>query len=127
MSTVSRFQTGAGKENTSRIISNEVQSPAYAATLTLAVSKARTLVQVGQLTGAITVNVNVGNAAADDIAPFLGDTLEILFSADGTNRVITFGTGFKSPGTVTCVAAKFAVAKFTYDGANWIGSGTATT
>lgn len=124
MSTASRFP-GAPKENTSRILTNEVQSPVYAASIALTIKQANTQVFVGQLTGALALTVNVGTAGpvADDVAPFKGDSLEIIFASDASIRVVTFSTGFASAGTLSTVASKKAAAFFTFDGTAWVEVG----
>lgn len=128
MSTLSRFPGGKGKENTSRIETNEVQTPTTSTgTLALTMSKAKTKVVVAALTGALTITANVGSGLADDAPPFVGDSLEILFSSDGVaDHIVTFGTGFKTPGTLTVVSGKYGRASFTFNGSFWIGSGVAT-
>ena len=71
------------------------------------------LFSYGQLTGAMTIN------AATTIANLTqGDEVTFFFEADGTQRVVTFGTGFKSSGTVTVPIDKGAVVKAIFDGSN---------
>jgi len=53
--------------------------------------------------------------------------VEFLFASDGVGaHVVTFGTGFASPGTLSVAASKFGRAAFQFDGNRWVGSGTAT-
>ncbi len=64
-----------------------------------------------QLTGAMTIN------AATTIANLRQfDEVVFLFEVDGTQRIVTFGTGFKSSGTVTIPADKGATVRGIYDG-----------
>jgi hypothetical protein len=64
-----------------------------------------------QLTGAMTIN------AATTIANLTQwDEVVFLFEADGTERVVTFGTGFKSSGTVTIPIDKGATVRAVFDG-----------
>lgn len=64
-----------------------------------------------QLTGAMTIN------AATTIANLTQfDEVVFLFEADGTERIVTFGTGFKSSGTVTIPIDKGATVRGVYDG-----------
>lgn len=66
-----------------------------------------------QLTGAMTIN------AATVVAQLVQwDVVYFHFSADGTNRVVTFGTNFISSGTLTVTASKDATAVGVYDGTN---------
>ena len=127
MSTLSRFTGTPGHDNTSRVLNNDIQSPAYASTLAITTTKSSTLVNVGLLTGAMLVTVGTGSGLADDAAPFVGDTVEFLFAADGAGaHIVTFSTGFVSPGTLTVAANKYGAAKFRFNGTVWVGSSSAT-
>ncbi len=63
------------------------------------------------LTGAMTINVT---------CPGLLQFQRVVFHfcPDGTGRVVTFGTGFVSSGTVTTVASKDTTVTAIYDGTN---------
>lgn len=64
-----------------------------------------------QLTGAMTIN------AATTLANLTQwDEVIFILEVDGTQRVVTFGTGFKSSGTVTIPADKGATVRGIYDG-----------
>ena len=64
-----------------------------------------------QLTGAMTIN------AATVLTGFRQfDIVHFHFSSDASIRVITFGTGFASAGTLSTVASKDATATFIFDG-----------
>jgi len=64
-----------------------------------------------QLTGAMTIN------AATTISQLSQwDEVLFVFEVDGTQRIVTFGTGFKSSGTVTIPADKGARCRGIYDG-----------
>lgn len=64
-----------------------------------------------QLTGAMTIN------AATTLANLTQwDEVIFVFEADGTQRIVTFGTGFKASGTVTIPADKGARCRGIYDG-----------
>lgn len=83
---------------------------AYAATIALTpVASFRQYVSFAQLTGALTINFTVTNLT-------MFDEVILMFSSDGTGRVITFGTNSNSAGTLTMVANKDAVATFIFDG-----------
>lgn len=127
MSTLPWFTGSSKEDNTGQKETHDYQAPAYAATLAITVTASKTIVQVGTLTGALTLSAVLPTAAADDNRPFVGDTLDFLFAADSVGaHVVTFGTGFQSPGTVSVAASKFAKASFTFDGVHFVGSGTAT-
>lgn len=64
-----------------------------------------------QLTGAMTIN------AATTLANLSQwDEIIFFFDADGTQRIVTFGTGFLSSGTVTIPADKGATVRGVFDG-----------
>jgi hypothetical protein len=64
---------------------------------------------VTQLTGALTVNATVTNLLQ-------GDRGTLIFEADSSQRVVTFGTNFISSGTLTVTAAKGATVDWFFDG-----------
>ena len=64
-----------------------------------------------QLTGAMTINAATTLA---NLSQF--DEVVFIFEADASERVVTFGTGFVSSGTVTVTAAKGATVRGVYDG-----------
>lgn len=85
---------------------------AYGATVALTLKAAlEQHVCFAQLTGAMTINATLTNLKQFDKVYF-------HFSADGTNRVVTFGTGFVSSGTLTVTASKDATAVGIFDGTN---------
>ena len=88
-------------------------APAYSATLTMAPTGRIVTFQPAQLTGALTINATVTGSVA-------GDILYMSFVADGTNRVVTFGTNFKSSGTLTVTASKWAGATAVFNGTYWV-------
>jgi hypothetical protein len=103
------FTRGAGQDKTLRTVTQDAQQLAYAATISVTPVENVNFFQVAQLTGALTINAVVTNL-------FIGDTVRFMFSADATNRVVTFGTGFVSAGTVTVTASKFASVEFVFNG-----------
>jgi hypothetical protein len=113
-----RFSGATNKDNTDRIVKRDYQSPAYATPLAISIKgpACRTLIQPAQLTGALSITIGVGSSTTP---PLVGDEVEFLFGADGTNRVVTFSTGFITPGTVTVTASKFAYVSFMFNGTAW--------
>lgn len=69
------------------------------------------VVNYAQLTGAMTIN-----AATTVTNLTQWDEVIFVFEVDGTQRIVTFGTGFKSSGTVTIPADKGARCRGLYDG-----------
>jgi hypothetical protein len=116
--TTARFTGAENADNTGNVISQSFQNPAYGATLAITTKPydSNTLVQVGQLTGAISITIAVGSAT---LPPLVGDRVQFLFSADATNRVVTFSTGFATSGTLTVTASKTATAVFIFNGTAW--------
>lgn len=112
-STTPRYGLTDNKDNTARTMTQDFQEPAYAATLAIAPSRQRTTIKPATLTGAMTVNATLTNAYADD-------ELTFLVTADGTARVVTFGTGFVSAGTLTAAISKRATATFKFDGVAYV-------
>ncbi|RYD57015.1 MAG: hypothetical protein EOP56_09415 [Sphingobacteriales bacterium] len=124
MATTSRFAGGENNDNTYRILTHQDQAPAYAASIAITTKEYSTTVMPAQLTGALTLTIGVGTSTT---APMKGDIVRFVFSADGTNRVVTFSTGFQSAGTLTVVASKFGSASFMFNGTAWIETGRALT
>jgi hypothetical protein len=121
MGTYGRFSGAKNKDNTARVIMHDYQVPTYAASLAIAVKPnvAKTIVRLA-LTGAITLTVNVGTATTD---PAIGDELVLLFTTDGTQRIVTLSTGFASSGTITIGASKSAAISFMFNGSEWQAMG----
>ena len=119
-----RVGLGQNKDNTDRMILNDYQAPAYAASIAIAtgVGVANTLIQPAQLTGNLSLTIGVGSATTD---PQVGDTVKFIFTSDASIRVITFSTGFASAGTLSTVASKKAYAEFVFDGTAWVEMGRA--
>ena len=87
----------------------EYQNPAYADTLAVTCAASRTIIQVGTLTGNITINATVSA-----LEP--GDVVEFLFLSDASIRTVTFNTGFGPSGTLATVANNRAYRRFVFDG-----------
>jgi hypothetical protein len=94
----------------------DVQAPAYAATIDLAVVNQKTLVNVAQLTGAVTIN------AVADAGLRKGAELIISTQSDGTARAVTLGTGFKGV-AISGTISKTKVATFVFDGSLFVNTG----
>ena len=120
MPNTSRIVPGANQDVTSRVLTNDYQNPAYAATLALVPLANDTIVNVQQLTGAMTINVTVTNL-------YIGDKIHFMFAADSTNRTVTFGTGCASTGTITVTASKYGYVDFMFNGTTLVETGRAAT
>jgi hypothetical protein len=114
------FTRGAGQDKTFRTVTQDAQQVAYAASIAVVPVENYNLYQVAQLTGALTLTATVTNL-------YIGDIVRVMFSADATNRVVTFSTGFVSAGTLTVTASKFAFAEFVFNGTSLQEMGRAVT
>jgi hypothetical protein len=132
MSTNSRFPVSPatptpisqGVDNTSRFLNNDYQAPAYAATIALKIFASNTIVQVGLLTGALALSVNVGSASTP---PYVGDRLKVLFTSTA-GATVTLGAGFLfTAATIVIPATKTANATFVFNGASWVEEARAIT
>lgn len=65
---------------------------------------------------AMTINV-------DPVSPELDDEIVFYLANDGTQRVVTFGTGLNASGTVTGTINKTIVVRFRYDGTRFVEAG----
>jgi hypothetical protein len=120
MATTPRFAGEAGKDNTERLVKNDYQTPAYAATLTIVpkVNIGKTLVIPATLTGAVTLNIGVGSATTD---PFVGDTMTFILTSDTTSRTVTFGTGITATSvSIAPAISKSATITFMFNGTAWM-------
>ena len=105
-----RVVTGPNQDTTGRVITQDYQAVTSGATIAITPTAQFTLYNVSQLAAAATINATVTEM-------YIGDEVTFLFSADGTNRIVTFGTNFVSSGTVTVTASKKATVKGVFDGA----------
>ena len=104
-----RFISGAGQDNTLRTVTQDAAILTYAATIAITPVQQINFYQVA-LTGAATINASVASL-------YIGDIVRMQFSADaGGARVVTFGTGFASAGTISVAASKFGFVDFIFNG-----------
>ena len=99
----------------------EKQSIAYAATIAGKVERTTTVLDLGQLTGAATMNLTVG---AD--VP-VGALLLIKAGSDTTARDLTLGTKFGGPATLAGTISKNKSQLFMFDGTNFVATAAAVT
>jgi len=92
---------------------SEVQSPAYGATLAVTVKQMETFLQPATLTGAVTINLTL------DAQLTRGAKLYLKVTADGTARVVTFGTGFTAT-AITVTASTTFTRTFVFDGTTFL-------
>jgi len=110
---MARFGITKNEDNTGRVLTNYYVKPAFASTISVNLNASKSYVEPAQLTGAVTINAVVTSTQEYD-------ELQFIFSADATNRIVTFGTNFKTSGTLTVTASKYATAKFVFDGTYWL-------
>lgn len=87
----------------------DVQTPAYAATITATITNLMTIINPAQLTGALTLNLSIDQGIK------AGARIVFIGLSDTTARTTTFGTGFTSP-TLAGVISKTKVIEFVFDG-----------
>ena len=90
---------------------------AYAAVIAATIKNSETIVPIAQMTGAATLNLTI-----DSKVP-VGSNLLVKVSADGTDRVLTLGTG-STAGAQTIPASTTKNLLFKYDGTNFLLIGT---
>ncbi len=90
---------------------HDKQTPDFGATLAVTVKQRDTFLQPATLTGAVTINLTL------DAQLTAGAKLYLKVTADGTNRVVTLGTGFDAAATdITVTASTCFCRTFVYDG-----------
>ena len=97
----------------------EVITSGTGSTIAIATLHPVTIVEQALATATPTINITSTD-------PHPGDRLILKLTADGTTRVVTFGTGFKSTGTISVTASSLFVVTFIYDGTNWVEASRTT-
>lgn len=122
MSTLARLNGAANQDNTFATLMGDYQTPAYASVLAILTKQtsAKTVIKPATLTGNVSITVNVGDNTADDVAPYIGDELEFLFHADGSDRTVTFSTGFAGSSSLIVSGSGYSFAAFKFNGLNWV-------
>lgn len=90
----------------------DIQNVDYASTIDLTVKNQKTLVEVGQMTGNVTLNVT-----PDDLDA--GAELIVKLESDSSARDVTLNTGFLGT-TISGTASKTKYAYFDFDGTNFV-------
>jgi hypothetical protein len=85
----------------------------YSATINIEVENQKTIVAIGELSGALTLTAE----ASAELK--VGAELIVKLKSDGTARDTTLSTGFEGT-TVAGVISKTKVACFVYDGTNFV-------
>jgi hypothetical protein len=116
---------GANQDVTGRVLTNDMQTPAWASTINIVTTQHETDVQPLTTNGDTTLTATVGTQN-------VGDILRVCIVSDlvspATTFTITFSTGFKMPtNTFSLTTTKTVFASFYYNGADWVGSGFLTT
>ena len=113
MATDYRYTSLPGTNNKFLTTYRENQAPTYAATMAITATMEKTKVWISP-TGALTLT-------ATTTTPSKGDEMDIIFTADGSARTVTFSTGFAglTATTLVCTASKVSQISFIFDGSNW--------
>lgn len=120
MSTATRSTGLPNKDNTFAVLNNDSQTIPYAATInfTPKIQAFKTILQLGTLTGACTINLGVGTSTT---APYVGDEIVMFVASDGTTRTITWGTGcLPVAATFAVTTGKYARISAVFNGTGWI-------
>lgn len=121
MPNTSRFTPGPNQDNTFRTVTQDYQTPAFAASIKVSANQQDTLFAPAVLTGALSLT-------ADVTRPFIGDKLRMLFKSDATGRTVTFSTGFStSAATLVLASSKEGYIEFIFNGAVWVEMGRSLT
>lgn len=107
----------AAHNTVSEVPDADSQTPVYGATIAATIKARHTVITVGTLTGALTLNLTV-NACVK-----AGATLIVKTTCDGTNRTTTWGTGFTAPALIG-TASKTVHSCFIFDGVQFVLTGT---
>ncbi len=110
--TTPRFGTTPGRDNTGRVLTYGYAAPVYASTYAVVANAYETTIKMGVLTGAQTVTATVTNC-------HVTDKLNLIFQADGTNRIVTLSTGFTSEND-TILASTKVLLSFVFNGTQWV-------
>jgi hypothetical protein len=111
--TTPRFGTTKNQDNTGRVLTYGYSAPAYAASIAIKPNAYETTVKFATLTGALTLT-------STNTSCYAADKLSLIFVADGTNRVVTFSTGFASGGNITVNSGTTMTVNFAFNGSGWV-------
>ena len=126
MATTNRFLGTKNTDNTGRKILVDTQTLTTGATIacTTKENATKTFFICALATATPSVTIGVGTSTT---APYVGDEVRFILSADATTRVVTFSTGFTSAGTLSVTASKKATISFVFNGTDWQEIGRAVT
>ena len=102
-------------DNTGRLIEYDELTIPYSAAYQIEQKANVLFIEVGQLTGDMTINANLDYAEK-------WDEITLTFKADGTARIVNTGESIKSL-QYTIPANKKAVMKLMFDGAHYLQTG----
>lgn len=121
MPNTSRIVKGPGQDVTGRVLTYDYQAPAYAATISPAITEWNTTIGPIALTGALTLNPSIANS-------YIGDEITAIFTnGTGGALVVTLGANVSSVGTLSVAAGKKGSVTLKFDGATWVETGRALT
>jgi hypothetical protein len=100
-------------ELTQEVLSSETQAHDYAAAIAIPVAAQETIVNIAELTGAVTLTATVAATVKK------GAKVYVRLQSDTTARDATLSTGFEGT-TVAGVISKTKIVTFVYDGTNLV-------
>lgn len=111
-----RFGTSTRDDNTGRVLTYAYSAPSFTATLNVNANAYETTVR-DTLTGAQTITATVTRCK-------VADKLRLIFCADGTDRIVTFSTGFTTTTAYTVTASTSSIMRFSFNGYKWAPEAT---
>ena len=110
---MARFGTDPASTNSGAVVNYELNTPAYAAALTLSPNAFGSNFIPGDLTGALALTIDAANAQE-------ADKLICVVKGSGAARIVTLTGDVISDGTRTAADAKQATIEFIFDGTNYV-------
>jgi hypothetical protein len=110
-STSPRFSTSSLGDNTGRALTYSYSAPTFTATYKVKSNSYETIVR-DSLTGAQTITADITRCN-------VADKLRIIFASDGSDRIVTFSTGFATTAAYTVTANTSTNIDFSFNGYAW--------
>jgi hypothetical protein len=101
-----------------RPANNEVQVVDYAPLVTLKTTKERTQILFSQIIGRSDIYIETGSSC-DDVAPFVGDEVELIFNSDSRKREVRIFDDTFFHGSLIIPANSSSSIKLRFDGESW--------
>lgn len=110
-----RYKIVPGTDNKYAVPYKEIKPVSYASTAALTPTQEESTYNFSQLTGDITVSTT-------KVFSYTTDRMTCLFTADGSDRTVTFTSNFSENGSLVVPSGGYAVIGFVFNGTNWVES-----